>query len=194
MRPVDQQAMIARTRLGDEAAFERLLDQYEGLLVSRIGTWGTRSLDFDDLMQVARLAFHKAVCTWDASRSNFRNFAVLAIDRAIYTAIKTALRGKHRALNEAASLDEPLPEAPEMTLADALPGSCEMEPCAVHSSRERVRTVLSAVDRLSPLERAALIGVANGFSYAELADREQRPVKSIDNAIQRAHARLRAAA
>jgi RNA polymerase sporulation-specific sigma factor len=190
---MSERALIARVRLGDEHAFEVLYGQYEGLIRINVQGLGTRSLEHDDIMQVAALAFYRAVHTFDpARRMSFRNYAVMAVQRASWTAIRMALRQKHQVLNESTSLAQPIADGGQ--LADALPGSMAQEPATILIAREAFARQLKLLTGGSRLERVAVIGVANGLTYREIAERAGRDEKAIDNAIQRSRSRLRRAA
>ena len=194
MKSLSEDTLIRLIQCGSQPAFGELLRRYRGLIRFQMTGLGTRSLEHDDLMQVATLAFHKAAFTFDPGRGgSFRSFATLAVERAAWTAIKMALRQKHRALNEAASLSQPI-EGDDRVLADMLPGSMEQEPCTVLISREVFARKLDAVRRGSQLERAVAIGLADGQSYLEIADKLGRSPKTVDNAAQRMRQRLAKAA
>ena len=72
-----------------------------------------------------------------------------------------------------------------------LPTRAVSDPADLVISAERIRALQSHVDEvLSDLETEVLRLYVEGKSYSEIADRLQRHVKSIDNALQRIKKKL----
>ena len=159
--------------------------------------------DVDDVRQEAMIGVWKALRDHDPERGSLRAFVALCVRRQLITAVKLATAGKHRPLSRAVYADAPVAgEEDDLTLLDLLvaPGA---DPARIVEDREQLRELLDVVAHdLSPLERRALIGLANGLSYEELREdaselrsRSGGPStsvapKSIDNALQRARRKL----
>ena len=160
--------------------------------------------DVDDVRQEAMIGVWKALRDYrpDAG-TTLRSFVAICVRRQCISAVKTATRAKHEVLNRAVYADRPVAgEEDELTQLDMLvaPGA---DPARIVEDREQLAELLDVVAHdLSPLERRALIGLANGLSYEELREdaselrsRSGGPStsvapKSIDNALQRARRKL----
>lgn len=144
--------------------------------------------DRDDVKQEALIGLWIAARDWrpDAGRT-FRSFAELVIKRRLATCVKLAKRSKHAPLNDSIRVlvDE---DGVSDQAVDQLPHLHQVADVA--EDRERLAAVLRAIDTdLSPLERRCIIGVASGLSYAEIG-----PQKRVENALDKARRKLRAAA
>lgn len=155
-------------------------------------------LDRDDIAQEARIGIAAAVRRFDG-RGHFSAFAYMCAERAVISACIAARRHKHAPLNDAHDLHGVHPDG-AWSLADRLPAETPT-PEQVCLARESLARVLAAVDRLSTLERIAVLCVAPGAgsvrgekSYAEVGAAFAVTPKQIDNALQRARKKLKAAA
>src|SRR5205814_5472526 len=88
--------------------------------------------------------------------TSFRSFAELCVTRQIITAIKTATRFKHAALNNYVSFSQtPAGQDPDSdcTLGDALPGSHVNDPAVSVISTDELKSLVFCLGTgLSPLE------------------------------------------
>jgi RNA polymerase sporulation-specific sigma factor len=115
------------------------------------------------------------------------------VTRQIITAIKTATRQKHGPLNNYVSFERPVggDDDGERVLGDVLPSRAISDPADLVISAERIRALQAHFDEvLSDLETEVLRLYVEGKSYQEIAERLQRHVKSIDNALQRIKRKL----
>jgi RNA polymerase sporulation-specific sigma factor len=140
------------------------------------------------------IGLYKAIRDFNCEmESSFRAFAELCVTRQIITAIKTATRQKHGPLNNYVSFSRPVTgdDDGERVLADVLPTVAISDPADLVISAERIRALQSHFDEvLSDLETEVLRLYVEGKSYQEIAERLQRHVKSIDNALQRIKRKL----
>jgi RNA polymerase sporulation-specific sigma factor len=146
-------------------------------------------LDQGDLRQEARWGIAKAVRDFHGPPDMFPGFARLCCTRQVITAVKTATRVKHQALNHAMSLDAPDDAGAEPfddSIIDRLLVRFCDDPCRIVIAREEVRLLLWRMGTLSPWEREVVRRVAMlGEAYEEVE------LKSVDNALQRARRKLR---
>lgn len=150
------------------------------------------SLEFADLMQVARLGLHEAAMSFDpAKSSSFTGYANMCIRRQVITAVRTAQRHKHEVLTEARSLSKPLADGGG-ELADVVPLR-EPGPAEQVLQRERLREVIVGLaTRCTDFESVCTMRVANGDTYRQIAAELDVTEKSIDNALFRARRKLAA--
>jgi len=185
--------LVLRARGGDELAFRRLYGRYEGMVIGIARKYFVQGASFEDLKQEALLGFHKAVRDYRPGReSGFRHFAGLCVRRQVITAVKAATRNKHTPLNRATSLDQPAPGIEEGTLGEVVPDRrYAVDPVAAIEHDEFMSLVDAAVNgSLSGLERRAFAAVLEGTAYEAIAAAERQPLKSVDNAVQRARNKL----
>ena len=140
--------------------------------------------EFDDLLQEGMLGLLHAAAMYDPARGvPFRSFASLCIRRRLIDAVRSAGSAGSRLLSDALPLcavsQGPLPDTAALH-------PVEKDPEELLIGREEFlefRRKLS--DALSPFENRILALYLEGLSYAEIARRLGRPVKSVDNAVQR---------
>lgn len=135
--------------------------------------------DRDDVQQEALIGLWKALRDFNGSGVKAA-FLAMAVNRHLATKVKQAGRDKHRPLNEAirVALDE---DGETVPIVDLLEGQ-RSEGGSAANQLVAMRLLLT------PLERRAVVGVACGMAYAELGE-----FRSVDNALQRARRKLRAA-
>lgn len=179
---VSEGFLVRRAKQGDTRALNELVKLYNGAFHSIASDFYAPGMTHEDLAQAARLGFLKAVRLFDRSRGMaFHNYAFQSIRMEVISAVKTATRGKHSTLNGAKTID---------SLADGprpIEPMSSMTPERVIASRETFRELCTAVDGdLTSTERSAVLGVAAGQSYDEIAVGG----KAVDNALQRARRKL----
>jgi len=130
--------------------------------------------DSEDLIQEAMFGLLKAIREFDPSHdARFRTFAEVCIRNRIRSAVTNAARSKHAPLNDSVPFESP------MLGSGASPEE-------LYISREEETERLTRLgERLSPLERRVLDLFLLGLSYQEISEQVGRPIKSVDNAVQR---------
>lgn len=130
--------------------------------------------DSEDLIQEAMFGLLKAIREFDPGRdTRFRTYAEVCIRNRIRSAVANAARNKHAPLNDS------IPFEPPMLGTGASPEE-------LYIIREEDAELLTSLERrLSPLERRVLSLFLRGLSYAEISEQVGRPIKSVDNAVQR---------
>lgn len=180
--------LIARIREGDDEAERLLYERYKQLVRSRAHSYFLIGADHEDLVQEGMLGLYKAVCEYDESKTaSFKSFAELCITRQILSAIKNATRKKHTPLNHYVSLNRsPIEEAEDLTLLDAMRSLRVADPEDVLIGRENFEQMVLYLEKaLSSMERRVLGLYLDGLSYPQIAARIEKPLKSVDNAMQR---------
>jgi RNA polymerase sporulation-specific sigma factor len=189
-RELEDLQLLMRVRNGDEGAREQLIRRYTGFVRMKASSYFLAGGESEDLVQEGLIGLWKAVRDFRPDKeTSFRSFAELCVTRQIITAIKTATRFKHQALNSYVSFSHtPAGQEPDSdcTLGDALPGSHVDEPSVqVISSEELQSLVFCLGSGLSKLEADALRLYLEGNSYEQMATELGCDTKTIDNALQR---------
>lgn len=142
--------------------------------------------DSEDLIQEGLFGLIKAVRDFDPGRqASFKTYAQICIRHRLYSAVKSAGRGKHVPLNDsvpfqAASFDS------DSGKANIQFHRQHQDPEELIIGREEVGELLSALNgRLSSFESQVLKLFLDGLSYSEIAAIVGKPQKSVDNAVQR---------
>ena len=196
-RPVDgeDERLVAAARNGDDRALAALLDKYRGFARAKAHSYFLVGADREDIIQEGMIGLYKAVRDFNPElQTSFRAFAELCVTRQVITAIKTATRQKHGPLNNYVSFHRPVgggDDDGERVLGDVIPTVAISDPADLVISAERIRALQQHFDAvLSDLETEVLRLYVEGKSYQEIAERLQRHVKSIDNALQRIKRKL----
>jgi RNA polymerase sporulation-specific sigma factor len=189
-REVEDRRLAFQARNGDPRAQDELIRRYTGFVRLKASSYFLAGGDSDDLIQEGLIGLYKAVRDYRPDKeTSFRSFAELCVTRQIITAIKTATRLKHQALNHYVSFGQtPAGQDSESdcTLGDALPGSRVDDPSLRVISSEELQSLVSCLGTsLSSLESDALRMYLEGASYEDMAEDLGCDTKTIDNALQR---------
>jgi RNA polymerase sporulation-specific sigma factor len=186
--------LVLAARAGDDNALCDLLNKYRAFARVKARSYFLVGADREDIVQEGMIGLYKAIRDFNPDmQSSFRAFAELCVTRQIITAIKTATRQKHGPLNNYVSFERPVggDDDGERVLGDVLPSRAISDPADLVISAERIRALQAHFDEvLSDLETEVLRLYVEGKSYQEIAERLQRHVKSIDNALQRIKRKL----
>jgi RNA polymerase sporulation-specific sigma factor len=189
-RELEDLQLVLKARNGNQSALDQLMRRYHGFVRLKASSYFLAGGDADDLIQEGMIGLYKAMRDFRHDKeTSFRSFAELCVTRQIITAIKTATRFKHQALNNYVSFSNtPAGQDPDSdcTLGDALPGSHVDEPSVQVISTEELKSLVFCLGTgLSRLEAEALRMYLEGSSYEDMADELGCDTKTIDNALQR---------
>ncbi len=183
--------LIEIIRLGDESAFDYLINKYRELVNIKVSKYYIIGAERDDIVQEGLIGLFKAIKSYKSDMKNsFKSFANMCIERQLITAIKTSNRQKHMPLNSYLSLnisayDEEESES-DTSLMDVIDTRLTEDPLDMLTKKEYYQTIEDTIDKsLSDFEKKVLNKYINGKSYVQIAQDLDTPVKSIDNAIQR---------
>lgn len=189
----DEYEIVLKASNGDKIALEYIINKYKNFVKAKAKSYFLIGADKEDIIQEGMIGLYKAVRDFDGNKTNsFKCFAEICITRQIITAIKTATRQKHIPLNSYVSLNKPIyDEESDRTLLDIIATSIVTDPEELIISKEELKRIESKMNELlSDLEQEVLELYLNGKSYQYIADRLERDVKSIDNALQRVKRKL----
>ncbi len=186
----DDETLIEMYRVGNEAAFEVLVERYKYLVRKKAKAMYIAGGDNDDLIQEGMLGLFKAVKDFDETRDvTFSSFASMCVNRQIMTAVTISNRKKNSPLNSYVSFNTPLyseDEYSDMHYVDIMTTQREKSPEDIYienESADNFRTKLDSV--LSRYERIVFGMYLQGIDYIEIAEKLGKTPKSVDNAIQR---------
>ena len=180
----------------DEYAFEYIVTKYKCIVLSKARGYFLVGADKEDIIQEGMIGLVKAIRDYRVEReASFNGFAEMCINRQIITAIKSATRQKHIPLNNYVSFSRPVYDGVEngekRTVIDVLEGDSSLNPEEKFIIEESYRGMDEKIMKsLSRFEKSVLGYYLSGNSYAEISRLTSKPVKSIDNALQRIKKKL----
>lgn len=186
MEPYSQQTDEILCELaisGDREAEECLAARYSRLVRVCARPYFLAGGDSEDLIQEGMIGLLSAIRGFRPGKEAvFRTYAEVCVRNRVYSAVKAAARGKHSPLNRSVSLDSsPLEGGPYNVSPRP-----EDDPEDVLIGREDRESRMRALrGKLSDLEKTVLDLYLDGQSCREIAQRTGKPMKSVDNAIQR---------
>lgn len=193
MRHLSDTTLVARARAGDHAATETLVERYRERAERIAARFFFAGGDRDDVRQEALFGILRAIRNFRVDGgSTFSAFVEMCVRRWLATCVVDSMREKRRVLTN--SVRTGRDEAGRVVaVVDVL-----SDPCAdvgrVAEGRAELSRIVELLPTLTTTERRALLGVTNGFSYAELEASFGLGFKTADNAVQRARRKLREAA
>src|SRR6266496_4512629 len=174
-RELEDRQLAFRARNGDKRAEDELIRRYTGFVRMKASSYFLAGGESEDLVQEGLIGLYKAIRDYRSDKeTSFRSFAELCVTRQIITAIKTATRLKHQALNHYVSFGQ-TPAGQESdgdcTLGDALPGSRVDDPSLRVISTEELQSLVFCLgSSLTSLETDALRMYLETPSYEEMAE------------------------
>ena len=193
---VDEYFLLALAKAGDRHALERLVGRYRGFVRLKAASYFLAGGDAEDLVQEGFVGLHKAIRDYRTDRgSSFRNFAELCITRQVLTAVKAAMRNKHRPLNRYVSFSTTpsgIDDDDAPTLEEVLAGPSVHDPVSRVISTQELRALVACLaTALSDRESQALALRLDGCTYEDAAVRLGCTTKTVDNALQRVRRKVR---
>lgn len=175
----------------DNAAIEYLIRKYLGVVKRESRTLYLIGAESEDLIQEGLIGFLNAIKDYDEKKgASFSTFATICIKRQMLSAVKRSNRKKHSPLNSYISFYSTDTEG-EKELVDALEAGGDSSPEEIMLDRLKSESLQSDIDnKLSQYEKTVLTEYLKGDSYEGISERLGKPVKSIDNAIQRIRKKL----
>ncbi len=158
----------------------KVLSEYAPLVKSRASSFCFDGCELDDLIQEGNIGLILAYFKYNSELSSFSTFARKCIDSAIID----YLRKNNRLTSVPKKL---LVDISEIEVADSAPSPEHY----VFVSDEYNNLVTKAETTLSKFEFSVFSDIINGFSVAEIADKNEVAVKSIRNAVNRIRAKLK---
>ena len=182
---ISDEKLCRLARQGDGPAMENLIRRYTRLVKTCARPYFLAGADAEDLMQEGMIALLSAIRTYRGDRgAAFRTYASRCISNGLAKVAASQLRARNIPL----ALTAPLDEAGNVSA----PSQDEPEEIVIRQEQSRDRSHRMKAE-LSEYELACLQLLLDGCSYAEIAGRLGRTVKSVDRALGRARQKLRRA-
>lgn len=168
---------------GDGIAVDELVHRYSKMVKTCARPYFLAGADSEDLIQEGMLGFLRALSTFDESRGiPFEAYARTCVSRRIFSAVRAAASHKHEPLNSSLTLEKPLFEDDAESRQRISGSDPEALVIGMEEQKERLDSLRNL---LSVFEAQVLSLYLDGCSYDEIAARLRRPLKSVDNALQR---------
>lgn len=177
----------------NEDATSILFEKYKFLIesIAKSKLKNNTGLDYNDLVQEGMIGLNEAIRDFkDQKDVTFYTFASICIERQILSAIKGALRNKHKTLNSSISLDYAYDLEDESNLYNNIEDINQKNPLdLLMNSEEEEKTYSVIAENLSSFEKKVFDLWIKSYSYKEMEELLRVNYKKIDNAIQRIKAK-----
>ena len=188
---LDDNRLQELAAVGDRQAEERLVVKYMRLVRRCSRPFFLVGGAPEDLIQEGMLGLLSAIRQYDPKQNaTFKTYAELCIKNRLLSAVKTDSRLKHNPLNDGLPLDLLLSEEsqiPRLAYTELFRRTPEEQVLARENKMELQQSFKRC---LSPMERNVLRLYLDGLSYQEIAEQTGKPIKAVDNAIQRIRRKL----
>ncbi len=185
---MNDEEVLLYVHSGCKRGMEHLIEKYKPLVRAKARSYFLVGADREDIVQEGMIGLFKAVRDYkDDKNIPFKVFAEICITRQIITAVKTATRQKHIPLNTYVSLNRRVfDEDSDKSLIELVQEDSIADPEELFINKEEYTVIESMVtELLSPFEREVLKKYLAGTNYHDIAKQLNKPVKSVDNALQR---------
>ncbi|MEG1751887.1 MAG: sigma-70 family RNA polymerase sigma factor [Clostridia bacterium] len=182
MKTDEELALLAQQ--GNSGAEEELLQRYKTLVKQICRGYFLVGAEVEDLLQEGMIGVHNACLNFKKGNS-FGAFARICITRRIQTAVKSANRQKHIALNSSISFNTPT-KSGEDEMINFLLNENEVSAIDKLEIKERnLEMQAKIIKLLSSFEQEVLTQFLLGHDYQIIAKTLLKTPKSIDNALNR---------
>ncbi len=181
----DLAQLLARSGLGDRAAFAQLYERSSGHLLAVVLRIQRDRAQAEDLLQEVYVSVWKAAASFDAARSQPLTWLThIARHRAI-DSLRRA-QTQPRLLSSSRDDDDERPDI-EQALADDGPGPLDLLGLASEK-----RELSACMEHLTPPQRQSVaLAFFDGLSHAEVAAQLQEPLGTVKSWVRRALATLK---
>lgn len=198
---LSEKEVIQMAKNNNQDAVEFLIKKYMNIICWVCKSFYTKGAEKEDLLQVALIAFHKAIMDYKYRENGLsvKNFVALCVRRELISFVKCSNRLKHQLLNNAIpvfSSSDPARENEE--------GSCSIHythgmfrdnnptPEEALLNKELKEYIKQQINtKLSNLEKKVLLFRLRGYTYKEISMRLNTCEKTIDNSVQRVRKKLK---
>ena len=180
--------LIENIKQDDKKALDCLMERYNETVSLKANRFFMIGAEKEDMIQEGMIGLYKAIKSFNTEKQNsFKTFANMCIERQLITAVKNSNRQKHIPLNSSISLNAAAYEDNEdMDKIDVLDIKALDDPSDIIADREYFENIENKIkENLSEFELQVLREYDKGKSYADIAEKLNSKIKSVDTAIQR---------
>ncbi len=180
LQKLTDERLVERAKTGDEPARDELLRRHAGLVRSCARRYFLLGGETEDLLQEGMIGLYKAIGSYapqGEGGKSFKNFAYLCVSRRIYDAVKSVYAQKRGSFFER-PLDSRMEQA----------GLNPEELLILEDEQREFRQKMSKA--LSDFEFKVTTLYMDGMSGGEICEYTGKPLKSVDNALQRSKRKL----
>ncbi len=176
----DKELVVEYQKNKTQTAFNEILERYKNMIKGISRSYYMLGGDKDDVMVEGMVGLFKAVNTYTSEQgASFCSFAYTCITNQIKTAVIGVLRKSNSFLYNACSIETLVSYSSGLDLEELFIAKEEME-----EKYKALKKILSKTEYITYKEYMA------GYSYEEMATRQNKDVKSIDNTLQRVRKKL----
>ena len=180
--------LIENIKQDDKKALDCLMGRYNETVSLKANRFFMIGAEKEDMIQEGMIGLYKAIKSFNTEKQNsFKTFANMCIERQLITAVKNSNRQKHIPLNSSISLNAAAYDDNEdMDKLDVLDIKALNDPSDIIADREYFESMENKIkENLSEFELQVLREYEKGKSYADIAEKLNSKIKSVDTAIQR---------
>lgn len=186
---LSDEKLVEMSKNGDNLATETLIIRYKNLVKGIARSYFLADGAPEDLLQEGDIGLFKAIEGFNGT-SSFKSYAFLCVKSAVISAIKKSNSNKNKPLNNYVSISGN--DGNDADKSEIVIGSA-VDPEIGYINKETADELNVNIKKsLSSLEYKILTKYLAGYSYLEIGSELSKPVKSIDNAIQRIRKKLKA--
>lgn len=175
--------LIVLAKQNDSKAIDALVGRYKYIPVALARSNFLLDGDQDDLIQEGTIAIYTAISSYNEDKSTFKTYLYACVKNRINSVIKKSNAKKNLPLNMSVSLSEyfDIDIDKNKFIQDK-----KFQPEEQFINKETEAEIIVKIkNELSITEFNIFQMFMNGFTYAEMGERLNKPIKSIDNAVQR---------
>lgn len=184
---LSDEEVVLLAQSGDAQALEHIIIRYRNFVYSKAKKFFLIGSEQDDLIQEGMIGLYEAVKSFKNEKASFKSFAGICIRRQMISAVKTATRNKHKPLNSYISLDKNVYDSDnDAVFINSILDNSPQNPESIIIDKENLNGIENRINNtLSKLELQVLMYYLDGYSYQQIAEKIEKDVKAVDNAIQR---------
>lgn len=185
--------LVVNSRNGDNNATVKIFEFYCSAIYSKALSYRITGGDINDVLQEGMIGLFRAIKDFNAEQGvSFTTFAFICIQNQILSAVRTANRQKHRPLGNYISIDDNENESHlKADVASFVSNEQASNPELIFIRSEENALRKGIIDKaLSNFEKKVFDYYLDGLSYSEISVTVNKPIKSVDNAIQRIRKKL----
>ena len=169
---------VALAKQGSHEDIEYIFREFRSSIEACAYKLRTPYFDFEDAVQEGNIGLFKAIAGYSENKgAGFKTYAKKCILNNIITAYNSSQSQKHQLLNTAKSLDE-----------EDFQHNIENDFLIKEQNKEFIKT---AKQKLSKFEFLVFSLYTMQYTYGEIAELTGKDEKSVNNAVQRIHKKLR---